>query len=155
LKKPNHQYRLMKFVQNHKLQLFHKKKLELGRIQFVTDDLYFHGIKIRSSFRPVLINQPGADSERSRFKSQIDKFTIKWDYYAIATLFLLMFYFYSSYVKPILTKVSGLIYGETWPLNSITSLFNFLGPMLGLDDDSGLLVTVFTECTIHFSLIPF
>ncbi len=64
LKKLDYHYRLNRFVQNHKSQAFHKKKLELGRIQFVTDDVYFNGIKIKSSFRPVLINQPVADSER-------------------------------------------------------------------------------------------
>ena len=69
--------KLFKFVNNyHRLQ-FHKKKLELGRIQFVTDNLYCNGILIKSSFRPVLINQPSSETERIRFIGQLDKYTIK------------------------------------------------------------------------------
>ena len=155
MKNYRNQLKLRKFVKNHQSLIFHKKKLELGRIQFVTDDLYFNGIKIKSGFRPVLINQPGADSERSRFKSQLDKFTIKRDYYSIATLFILVILFYTYYLKPLCMKIHDLIYGESLSDESVSNLINFLGPVLGIDDDDGLLLAVFTQCTTYFTLLPF
>ena len=155
MKNYHNQLRLRNFAKNHHSRIFHKKKLELGRIQFVTDDVYFNGIKIKAGFRPVLINQPGADSERSRFKSQLDKFTIKRDYYSIATGFMLGILFYTYYLKPTLTKMHDLIYGDSLSDESVTNLINFLGPVLGLDDDDGLLLAVFTQCTTYFTLLPF
>ena len=155
MKKHIYQHRLNEFRKNHKSKIFHKKKLELGRIQFVTDDVYFNGIKVKSNFRPVLINQPGAESERSRFEAQVDKFTIKRDYYSVVTLCLLSIIVYTYYVKPTLTEIYHLAYGTGLSGESTTTLLRFLGPILGLDEDDGLLLTVFTECTSHFTLLPF
>jgi hypothetical protein len=55
---------------------FHNKKLALGKIYFISDDLYFYGIKIKSSFRPVMINQPSSDRNRSVIQGQINKFSM-------------------------------------------------------------------------------
>jgi hypothetical protein len=112
-------------------------------------------MKLRSGFRPVLINQPGADSERATFKSQLNKFTIEWDYYALLTAFVLLICFYAVYVKPIFTKVRYLIYGSDLPSGSLTTLLNFFEPILGLEDDTNLLLSVFTEGTVYFALLPF
>jgi len=72
------------------MRIFHKKKLELGRIMFMVDDIYVDDVKIKSSFRPVLINQPSADKERLAFAAELDKFTFKRDFYSMFSLFLIL-----------------------------------------------------------------
>lgn len=43
----------------------------------MVDDLYFSGIKISSSFRPVMVNQPLSEVHRVVISSQLNKFSVK------------------------------------------------------------------------------
>ena len=136
-------------------RLFHKKKLELGKIQFVVDDVYFQGIKLKSQFRPVMVNQPGADHERTRFLNQLDKYTIKADFYSGITGVILLLLSYKVYVLPLLESLTALIYGQSLTSHQTTSLLHYMVPVLGLEDLDTIAATAFIEAGSFFTLLPF
>lgn len=69
------------------MKIFHKKKLELGKIIFVVDDFYFSGIKIKSAFRMVLINQPSSEEGRNYLQAKLSS-KIIWNKYMVFGLVL-------------------------------------------------------------------
>lgn len=81
------------YIKNYKLRIFHKKKLELGKIQFLVDDIYFYNIKIYSSFRQVMINQPSSEADRTILKNQLDKFSFNINYFIIFIFFFIFITF--------------------------------------------------------------
>jgi len=80
-------------------QNFHKKKLELGKVIFVVDDLYYDKIKLKSSFRMVMVNQPSFENSRTYFQNQLKKFSFTLNIQSIFSLFVLflfLWYYVSS-----------------------------------------------------------
>ena len=136
-------------------RLFHKKKLELGKIQFIVDDMYFQGIKIKTQFRPVMVNQPGADQERTRFLNQLDKYSIKADFYSGVTTIILLTLSYKVYALPIIKSAFKLIYGTPLTGYQASSLLHYMIPILGLDDFDTISTTAFLEAGSFFSILPF
>jgi len=67
---------------------YHKKKLELGKVTFIVDDTIFNGIKVKSSFRMIMINQPFSNALRDHFEKQINKPFFNLNFYSILTLIL-------------------------------------------------------------------
>ena len=87
------------------------------------------------------------------FNAQLDKFTIKWDFYAVLTLLLLLWGFYILYIKPILSKISLLIYGKSLGSYGSLEFFKYISPLLGFESGD-ILISVLAEGVTLFSLLP-
>jgi len=74
---------------------YHKKKLELGKVGFVVDDFIFNGIKLKSSFRMVMVNQPNSNLLRDHFEKQLAKPFFTLDYRFFFTTIIIIFFLYT------------------------------------------------------------
>jgi len=119
----------------------------------MVDDVYFEGIKIKSSFRPVLVNQPASEQDRGRFLSQLEKFTLKRDFNSVSTTFLLALVLYFYYIQPVLNEVLSTFQSSSLSSDQVSSLCGFLVPILGLEDEGGIMSLATKECIQYFNLI--
>jgi hypothetical protein len=112
----------------------------------MSDDLYFDGIKIKSSFRPVMVNQPSADRYRVVIQSQINKFSVENSKRYILVIFML---FLASIICILGVHISGIVGVNSFREGFNESLFSlvFNSGITNIDRDfrgiiSGILFSV-------------
>jgi hypothetical protein len=83
----------------------------LGKIIFVVDDFYYGKVKLHSSFRMKMANQPSADRMRNYFQAQLDKFTIEINRWTLLTFFFLVYIGWTHFTGGV-NNLSSLLLGE-------------------------------------------